>query len=551
MQMTLRRRAIGTSLAITMVAVAACGGHTTKTGDNKGSSVTNVGTTNFTTGTATKDVSAVTWYGDYRPLYSMDPLKTADYPEETIIPNVCEPVVRVAPDYQISPGLVSWKYSSPTTLVLTVRNGVTFSDGTPLRAEDVAYSLNRNLDPKVASNYGYAFSTVKSITATGTDTVDITFTQPSPLFINTLGTLAGAVVEKAFAEKAGQAFGSPNTGVVCTGPFTFVSYDGSSKLVLKRNDRYWDTAHRAKAGTFTFVFPTDPTALANGFKSGRIDGGYNVPSNVIKDLKSAPNGKVYLGGEGSTPVNIDLLMSKTTGIGADPRVRQALSMVLDRKAIASSIFVNTADPLYAVSGPGLWGYARDTYAEAYKSYQTQPDVAAAKKLIDAAGASGQSLNFAYPSGDPQSVQLATAVQQEAAQIGLKINLTGLPNQQYGSLFIDATARKPFDLFITKNYVELPEPLTMDMLYGTKNGATNFSGYDNQTVASNLGQAAQTADPQARAKLVIAAEAQLAKDLPSIPIVTPRSVVFENSRLTGASLTFSYMTSPWAAAVGAP
>jgi len=132
---------------------------------------------------------------------------------------------------------------------------------------------------------------------------------------------------------------------------------------------------------------------------------------------------------------------------------------------------------------------------------------------------------------------------------LKIKLAGLPNQQYGSLFGDPKARAPYDLFITKNYVELPDPVEMDQLYATAGGATNFSGYDNAAVAKNLADASAASTPADRARLVIAAEQQLAKDLPSIPIVTPRAVVFLDSRVTGAPLSFAFMSSPWAAAIG--
>lgn len=82
------------------------------------------------------------------------------------------------------------------------------------------------------------------------------------------------------------------------------------------------------------------------------------------------------------------------------------------------------------------------------------------------------------------------------------------------------------------------------------GATNFSGYDNAFVDEKLAQAQGTLDDEKRAALVVEAEQQLSKDLPSIPVVQPRAVVFENTRLTGSTLTFSYMVAPWAAAIGA-
>ncbi|HRI98482.1 MAG TPA: ABC transporter substrate-binding protein, partial [Nocardioides sp.] len=520
-------------------------------GAPSGAAVEAIDAADLTTGTASGDLDAVTWYGGYRPVITLDPIGLADYPEETAIPNLCEPLLRVTPDYQLQPGLATkFGYTDDTHYEITLRDDVTFWDGTPMTAEDVAFSLQRNLDPKYLSNYSGAFSQVTDVSVTGPQTVTVTLKQRSRNFEIALGTLGSAVVQKAFTEQAGRAFGSPGTGVMCTGPFQFTSYDGTSKLVMTRYDGYWDAENAAHAGTFTFVYPADPAALANGLTSGKIDGGLSLPTNLVAGLQNAANGTLYVGGEGSTPINVDLLFTKSDGPSADPKVRQALSQVIDRTAIAKTVFSDTADPLYKVSGPGVWGYAQDTYRAAYDGYVTEPDVEAAKALVEESGIGDQPLVFGYPAGDTESTQIATVVQQEADQIGLKIKLEGLPNQQYGALFADPTAREPYDLILTKNYVELPEPLSLDSLIGSTAGNMNFSGYQDAEVEQSLAEADATADDEARAQLVLAAETKLAEALPAIPIAQPRALVFENDRLTGSTLTFSYMTSPWAAAVGA-
>ncbi len=84
---------------------------------------------------------------------------------------------------------------------------------------------------------------------------------------------------------------------MCTGPFKFTSYDGTSKLVLTKNEKYWDQDNAAHASTFTFVYPADPSALANGLTSGKIDGGLTLPSNLAAPLQNAANGKLYVGQE--------------------------------------------------------------------------------------------------------------------------------------------------------------------------------------------------------------------------------------------------------------
>ena len=345
--------------------LTACGGGA-PSATQSGGAVATLPATDVTTGIAKTDVDSVTWYGGYRPLYNLDPIKLADYPEQTAIPNMCESVLRMGADYSISPGIASkYAFTDPTHLVLTVRPGVTFWDGKPVTADDVAYSLNRNRDKKLGSNFLAAFTDIASIDVTGPDAVTMSFNKPLPTALEGLTTLGGAVVEKAFTEAVGAAFGSPNTGVMCSGPFQFVSYDGSSKLVMKRNEAYWDKLNRPHVGVFNLVFPTDRTALANGLMAGTIDGGFNIPSQLLPQLHGATTGKVYLGGPGSTPINLDLLMSSSTGVAADPRVRQALSKVIDREGIAKTVFDGTADPLYQVSGPGMWRYSRLLFQQAY------------------------------------------------------------------------------------------------------------------------------------------------------------------------------------------
>ncbi|WP_017935335.1 ABC transporter substrate-binding protein [Nocardioides sp. Iso805N] len=538
-------------LAGTLTAgLTGCSGGGNDSSGPSGKAVSSIGADQVTTGTASKPVAAVTWDGGYRAPVTLDPIGLADYPEETTIPNMCEPLIRVEPDYSLKPGLAtSWKYADAHHLVVNLRSGVKFWDGKPMTAADVAYSIGRNLDPKYASNYYGSFAMITDVKATGPSQVTLTMKNHSISAVDGLATLGAAVVEKAFAQNAGRSFGSPKVGVMCTGPFAFESYDGTSKLVMKKNPTYWDSAHAALAATFTLVYPTDPQAIVNGLTSGSIQGAFTLPSNLIAALQNAGSGKIYIGQKGSTPINDDLLFTKETGPTADPRLRQALSEAIDRSGIATSVFHGAADPLYKVSGPGVFGYEKETYQAAYDKATISTDVADAAAKVKASGVGKAPIVFGYPSGDSESQQIATVVQQEAQQIGLNLKITAIPIQQYGSLFSSAKARAPYDLILTKNYIELPEPAILDQLVASKYGTMNFSGYDDPTASAALAQADATDDPTARAQLVLKAEDQMATGLPAIPIVQPRAVVFENDALTGATLTFSYMTSPWAAAIG--
>ncbi|QMU69250.1 ABC transporter substrate-binding protein [Streptacidiphilus sp. P02-A3a] len=548
MRRTILRAAL--PIAALTLLTSACGGGSTV----KAAARSNFSSTQVTTTAAKGPLAALTWYGDYRAPYSEDPLKTADYPEETILGNVCESVLRTGADYSLNPGIArSWSQPDSEHMVLDLDPRARFSDGHPVTPADVVYSLARNQDPAEASNYADSYNDVTSIKATGAEQVTLTFSKPDYLFVRNLGILAGAVVEKAFAVKAGTNFGNAQTGVVCSGPYTVASFDGTNSMVLKRDPDYWDPSRAARSQTLTFRFLSDPGAIANALTSGSLDGAFDLPPSTVTTLGRATDGKLYVGAAGSTTQNIDLIVSRFTGTLGDVRVRQALSMAIDRAGIAKTLFYGTADPLYTVAGPGFWqsGPAAAVYSAAYRKLAKAPDVAAATELVRQAGAAGKQFSIGYAADSPSQAQLAEVLQQTGDSIGLKVKIVGLPDQQYGNLFIDPRARAAYDSFLTINYLEFPEAADMYMSYATKAGIQNFNGYSDPTVEADLLKAQATQDATRRAQYVVAAQSVVSQALPWIPIVAPRALLFQNKAVTGAPLTFSYMDDAWAAAVGAP
>jgi len=550
----MKRRTLRAALPVVAAALltSACSGGGSPLA--KSGSKSNFSTAQATTAPGVGPLANLTWYGDYRAPYSEDPLKTADYPEETILGNVCPPLLRTNADYSLSPGIAeSWSQPSPEHVVFNLNPRATFSDGHPVTTADVIYSLMRNEDPNEASNYSDSYTDVTSVTATGPEQVTVNLSKPDYLFVRNMGILAGAIVEKAFAVKAGANFGNANVGVVCAGPYTVSSFDGTNTMVLKRTPNYWDPAHAAKAASVTFTFMSDPSAIGNALTAGTLDGAFDLPPSTVPQLSKAADGKLYVGAAGSTTQNIDLIISQLSGTLGDVRVRQALSMAIDRNGIAQTLFNGAADPLYAVAGPGFWesSPAKSVYQAAYQKLVQQPDVAAAGKLVQEAGATGKTFSIGYAASSPTDAQLAEVLQQTGDSIGLKVKIVGLPDQQYGDLFIDPKARSAYDSFLTINYLEYPEAADMYSSYATKAGAQNFNGWTDPTVEADILKAQGSENQTQRAEYVVAAQAVIAKALPWIPIVAPRALLFQNKAVTGAPLTFSYMDNAWAATMGAP
>ena len=152
----------------------------------------------LTTATAAPsgDIDSYSWVSYAEP-YSLDYAYAFDYSDNQVLANVCESLLRLNPDYTLSPGLAeSFEHPTPETWVYEIRDGVTFHDGTPLTAADVVASMNRHLDPAVGSSWYSVYQNVVSIEQTGDRQVTVTEAIPDSQFNLAMGGSAG-VIESA------------------------------------------------------------------------------------------------------------------------------------------------------------------------------------------------------------------------------------------------------------------------------------------------------------------------------------------------------------------
>src|SRR4051794_2772454 len=165
----------------------------------------------------------------------LDPHKTSAYYSFEVLENVYDTLVEPDENLEVQPSLATdWTTSKDQlTWTFTMRDGVKFSDGTPLTADDVAYSYNRIIDEKL--NSAYKFETTKSITATDPKTLVIKLKSPTPNLLASLGGFKGmGIVEKKNVE-SGEIKDNP----VGSGPFKLDSWRNGDSIKLVRNDEYW------------------------------------------------------------------------------------------------------------------------------------------------------------------------------------------------------------------------------------------------------------------------------------------------------------------------
>ncbi len=243
-------------------------------------------------------------------------------------------------------------------------------------------------------------------------------------------------------------------------------------------------------------------------------------------------------------------MSATTGPLADAKVRQALSLALDRRAIVSNVYQGAALMPRWLANPGTFGYGTSVFDAAYNSSPVlNQDLARARKLAKAAGVIGQTITIGTSSQLTSIATVTAAYQQAAEAIGLKVVLKSVSAQDYINFFTSAQARQGVDGFATVNYGDYADPAALLATIVLPDGSQNYDRFSNPQLTSLLEQARGTADPDKRAALVAKAEEMAAKLLPWIPDVQPTNILMLSKSLTGAVASFSYMFAPWADSLG--
>jgi peptide/nickel transport system substrate-binding protein len=488
----------------------------------------------------------VTW-ALYRDVNSLNPAYAFDYPENTAISLMCESLLRQQPDGSLVPGLASLTEQSPTKLVFTLTKGATFWDGHPVTQADVVFSLQLQMNPAIGGFYGLAFERVKSIAATGADQVTITLKQPDYWLPGELASVAGKIEEAAFALKQGKNYGTPAGSIMCSGAYKFKSWTPGVGVTAVANKKYWDKSVHPMIGQIVLKGVPDPTSLASGMLTGAIGGSYYPALSVLSQLQKSKNVKVYQGPGWDTDA---LVVSATSGPLANVKVRQALSLALDRKSIISQVYDGAALMPRWLANPGSFGYGTQVFNTAYDSSPVMnQNLAAAKALVKEAGATGQTITLGSSSQIPSIAAEVGAYQAAAAAIGLNVKINSVSANNYINFFTSATARKGVDGFITVNYGDYADPAALLASITLPGAPQNYDGFNNARITSLLNQARGTADLNARATIVAKAEELAAKQLPWIPNTQPTSILMLNSGLTGAVSSFAYMFAPWANNLG--
>jgi peptide/nickel transport system substrate-binding protein len=493
------------------------------------------------------DIDSVKW-AVYAEPSSLDYAYAFDYPDNQVLANVCESLLRLNPDWTLSPGLAtSFSHPTPTTWVYEIRQGVTFHDGTPLTPADVVASMKRHLDPEVGSSWADVYKYVTDIAQTGPNEVTVTESQPDSQFNLAMGSSPGTIESAAYLAKAGKDYGNSTGLVDCTGPYKLAQWQSGESITLERYDGYWDKTLTPKNKTFQFVFLQDSTARVNAMKSGAVDGSWMVPAEAISQLQQSSAGTMYFGLNTATN---NLVISNLTGPLGDLRVRKAIMMALDRKGLVQAAEKGIGEVSNALTTKSVWSEAsKATTDAAFAGLNSYPnDVAAAKKLVEEAGATGKEVVIATaPMGNDFNI-ISQGTAAALTSIGMKPKIVTVTPAQFSALFSDPSARKGIDMFYTSWYLSTPDPLEMYAVLQTGQ-FSNYGNWSDPEFDKVVSQAIATQDPEERAKLSGQAQKIANEQLPWLPLFTVPMTLFLGKKVTGVAPSVAFLYYPWAATIG--
>jgi peptide/nickel transport system substrate-binding protein len=372
-------------------------------------------------------------FGAYSDVIFFDPVYQQQTEDIWFALNIYDTLLQPTADGKgLQPGLATSYELSPDalTMTLTLRPGIKFSDGSPILASDVKFTLDRGHTKEEGGNYYFLLAAVDTVDAVGDDKVVIHFKRPDPTFPQVLASFYTAVVpEKQMKAQAGatlrekaRAFAEHPIG---SGAFILSSWTHGQGFTLTRNPYYWKQGEDGKPLPYldqvkVEILPDDATRILK-LKAGEVNGVEFVPFSRAAELKADPKINMTLFPSGKI-VYLGMNIRPTLKDGAknplaDKRLRQALNYAVEKKAIAQIVTYGMGTPQLTLP-PAATPYAMIDKGEPYPY-----NLDKAKALMKEAGLeSGVDISIYALAGNADDTAEIAAIQQMWSAIGVRLKV---------------------------------------------------------------------------------------------------------------------------------
>lgn len=459
------------------------------------------------------------------PLSSVDPQLNNHAGDRSLALHFWDSIINSRDGGKLEPALAaSWRSLDDRTWEFKLRNDIKWQDGTPFTADDIVFSFQRarNVPGSVAS-YAGALRTVESTTAKDPHTVIIKTNTPNPMLPLDIASIY--IVSKHLGEKSRTEDYNAGRAVVGTGPYKLVSHTPGDRTVFERSPSYWGPKPVWDKVTYRFI--NNGAARTAALLAGDVDVIDKVAVTDVEKLKKTPSVSVY-----TYPGLRVLLLQPSHRPGpnefisdnagkplaqnplTDVRVRLALSLAINRKAIVERVLQSTVTEANQWMPKGTFGYNPEVKDIPYNVEQ-------AKKLLAEAGfPQGFQLTIHVP-GDryPQAPETVQAVAQFWTRAGVKTQVQVVP----WSVYSGRATKNEFAVSVIAwgngtgeaGYGLLQTLATNDAKRGR--GANNWGRYSNESVDKALDAATVEFDARRREAMFRHSVKLVTDDVGHIPL----------------------------------
>ena len=455
----------------------------------------------------------------------------------------------LAEKYEVSDDQLTWTFH--------LRDGLKWSDGSALTAEDFVYSWQRLVDPNVAAPYaqtvlgmveGYD-DAIGRPDADGNTTVDpdptklkveapdektliVHMAKPTPYFDKLAAFVSLSPVKKDVVEANPDGWSIDPKTYISTGPFKLTGWEPGSYLMFEKNENYWD-ADSIKLDGIKCLLMQDQNATFSAYESGDALMIKDVPTQEITTLKERSDfhidpilGTYYLD------------LNTTLDEFKDPKVREALSLALDRKYISETITSGTYTPASGFVSEGVTDWDGSAWQDnitdksAYINIDNHAgNLAKAKELLKEAGyENGVGLpEMVYSTNDASyHKKIAEYLQQAWGELGLKVQVNIVEWKSF------TPQRRSGNYQIARDgwVMDYNDPSNILELALTGNGNNNAK-YSNPEFDALMSKAATEKDPQTRFGYLHQAEDFIMKDTAMVPLLYYNDFYLQSDKITGS------------------
>lgn len=493
----------------------------------------------------------------------LDPQRTTDQVSIDVLNAILEGLMRADKEGVQQPGLAAdFPEISEDGLIytFTLREGLTWSDGEPLTAYDFEYAWKRAMNPLTASQYNYMFECVEGaedfiyfeelelpdheelsddeyeqaveeykaalqpvedavgVKALDESTLEVKLVQPTPYFLDLCSFVTYLPAPRHLVEQYGDDFATAADKFACSGPFTMQSWEPDSKIVLVKNDKYWD-ADQVKLNQINMFMVKEISTYMNMYETGDLDA-TGVPGDYIEEYRTQPE-------FGSIPEAVCwyLQLNREDPVMANDNFRLALSYGFDRQEFIDKVLQNYSAPATAYTPPTINDQEGNSFNETWVKQELLPKTADLDKAQEYLNQALEELNIAKAedlvitmlSGDSEVAKKYAEGVQGLLQknLGIKVKVDSVDF----ATRLERMRNKQFSLVYAGWGGDYNDPLTFMDMWIT-GGPYNDVGYSSQAYDAAIKTAKTSTDNKTRMEAMAEAERILCEDLPVIPLYWP-------------------------------